>query len=261
MRLYDNVIYNLYLYNMGTILQFDNIDMNKIIFSEPVKDGKTIYIYLSYGEVDNAFIFSLPSIYTEDGFDKTFNKHVSFQINVPINCRDQKYNEQIVSFFNNLDEKIIEMLKVKADSWFEDDEQVKYKTFVHNVENDGEIYKYGLMKFKVVNSDDFKTIVYGDKDKVLDDGEINAFNKGYIKSIVEPLAIWIKNGTIGLYIRPHQFKLKGKYKRKIVLDKCMLDSDSESKEEVIIDTELKSPSLEKPNLANRLEEMKFSDSD
>ena len=71
------------------------------------------------------------------------------------------------------------------------------------------MYNNGLLKFKLVKSKNFDTIIFNKDKKIINSCDYNntIIGGNYMKSIVEIVAIWAKDDVFGLYIRPHQFRI------------------------------------------------------
>jgi len=156
-----------------------SIDLNNINVKPPkiIKNKKVIF--LKYNN-DN-FVIQLSKLENNIIFDS--------EVEFEINKKDQ------INFFNKLDDYIISLGKNNAEEWFShisDKSSIDYQRILQ--------YNNSI-KIKVVNNDNFKTTLSLNDDLIenLDVLENNSLNS---KILLEIYAVWIKNNTFGILLRP-----------------------------------------------------------
>jgi len=198
--------------------RINEIDLNNIIFKKikESKNKKIIFIKYNDNKVNN-FVFQLPTLNNNIEITNTNQ----FEIN--LDCINKNKEESLLTFLNNLDDKIIHESKNNT-NWFDhlvDKSFIKYQRIIKDNN-----YHNGCINFKIINNDDLKTKL------VLNDDEIDIYNipnnNGLCKIMLECYAIWINECNFGLLLRPIiiSFKIKLVYNYKFI-------NDSDTEEDTI----------------------------
>lgn len=246
---------------MESVLVLDEINLNNLSYLSPIKNSDHTIIHTEYN--GKPLIFQLPSLYTKDGFIAVNSPHVSHELLLPIMSKTDKQTQQTRDFFTQLDEKIVQDIQGNSASWLTDVNQIRYRASIHNVESEDPLYQHGCIKVKLFKRDNFTTTVYDRSRNELPLEQYKNFNAGYVKCILELVGIWIKNSTIGLYIRPHQIRLSTEPRSIHQLSGYMFRDDSEGSN-LPIDTDLPPVHIEEKydfNLAGDLPEALSSSSE
>lgn len=158
------------------------IDLNNIVLKSPklVKNKKIIF--LKYNS--NNFVIQLSKLDNNIIYDST--NELEFEINK----KDQ------INFINKLDDYIISLGKTNAEEWFShinDKSSIDYQRILQ--------YNNSI-KLKIVDNDNFKTTLSLNDDII---ENFNGFEENISlnsKILLEIYAIWIKNNSFGLLLRP-----------------------------------------------------------
>jgi len=158
-----------------------SIDLNNINVKTPkiIKNKKIIF--LKYD--NNNFVIQLSKLENNIIFDST--NEIEFEINK----KDQ------INFMNKLDDYIISLGKTNANEWFshiDDKSSIDYQR----------ILQYNnSVKIKIVNNDNFKTTMILNEEPIENLNNLENYSLNS-KILLEIYAIWIKNNSFGLLLRP-----------------------------------------------------------
>ena len=189
-----------------TSINFENIIYKKIK-SKYVKQHKKI-IYLKYkdGEKNNNFVIQLSKTH---GNNVITNNEIEFEV-----------NDKLITFFNTLDDSIINEAKNNSQTWFDhivDTSSINYQR-VLNVNN--------TIKLKFINNNEFTTKCFINEHEIDSFSDIPTHNTTN-KIILECYAVWVKSDSFGLLLRPVTISLS--YVEKQIYNyKFLNDSDNES---------------------------------
>lgn len=214
--------------NKIKILKTDELDFDKIHYTNVDSDNryniKIINMLYIHNNKKIPLLIEIDDLYMMDDIISTGENH---EIILPLIGRSSNVTTKVKTFFETLDNKVINDAKQYKVIWNLND-NIKYKKIVKDVELDDNkqqndifvknsddqnytnfMYNNGLIKFKLVQSDNFNTIIFDKNKNIINKKDyVNSITGGnYIKSIVEIVAIWAKEDIFGLYIRPHQFKI------------------------------------------------------
>ncbi len=212
-----------------TPYRFNEIDLNNIIYTDIKYNNKKTVIYIKYDD-NNKFknlVFQTPSMIS---INNVQNKNNIFELDVPLVGKEQNKIEPFIEFLNKLDKKIIKDAK-NNNKWFErfaNVKSMKYQKIIR--ESVDERNTNGVIRLKLLRTDDFETLVQNNNTKI----NIEEINKDcWLKCILEIYAIWINNNGFGVFIRP--ILLSFTPCMKIAYNYKMID-DSEDEGETVIDT-------------------------
>lgn len=207
-------------------IDFDNIIYQKVKVTESKK-----IIFLKYNEKGKVkpFVIQCPSLLNINEPIKINNDY--YDLEVPLITQEKNKSNDLIKFFEGLDQKIISDAKRNARTWFNEfsnKENIKYKKII----KESDIYNEGLLKIKIIKNVDFETLLQIDNKKRLNISDIP--NNSWCKMLLEIYAVVFnfKNETFSIFIRPIilAFKEKNIYNYKFLEDS---DSDSDSKKQII----------------------------
>ena len=177
--------------------KFEDIDLNKIKYTSVKSNSKKTVVYLKY--LDNNklknLVFQSPSLFN---INKPIKKNNFYDLDIPLKAKTQAKTKEFINFLNNIDHKIIKDA-TKNTTWFnnlKNTDQVKYQKIIRH---GNEKYPH-MIRLKIINTNDFETIIQINNKKVIDTENIPL--DCWTKVIFEIYAIWINNDGFGLYIRP-----------------------------------------------------------
>jgi hypothetical protein len=209
--------------------RFNEIDLNNIIYTDIKYNNKKTVVYIKYDD-NNKFknlVFQTPSMIS---INSVQNKNNIFELDVPLLGKEQNKIDPFIDFLNKLDKKIIKDAK-NNNKWFErfaNVKSMKYQKIIR--ESVDERNKNGVLRLKLLRTDDFETLVQNNNTKI----NIEEINKDcWLKCILEIYAIWINNNGFGVFIRP--ILLSFTPCMKISYNYKMID-DSEDEGGTVIDT-------------------------
>jgi len=168
-------------------IQVDNIIYKNIKEST---NRKIIFIKYKDNKKYKNLVFQLPTLINNSSIE-------SKDIEIILECKDNKKKDKLINFLNELDKKIIKDAKVNASVWFdhiEDKTSVNYNHIIRNFQDNESI------KFKILNEKEFKTNLFIDDDIKIDIDDIPT--DGELKCILELYAIWINGNNFGPILRP-----------------------------------------------------------
>jgi hypothetical protein len=203
--------------------KISNINLSNIVFNKSQSSTNKKIIFIKYNDEnikkDNSFIqtkqnfvFQLPTLNNQYNINNN-----EFEISLT-------NNNNLIDFFNNLDNIIINCGKTNADTWFNhvsDKSKINYQRIIRDNNNN--------IKIKIINNDDFQTQLYLNDNKKINIEEIP--NNALCTMVLECYAVWINSNIFGLLIRPIiiNFKLNEifQYNYKLIeeSDEELLDSD------------------------------------
>ena len=174
--------------------KISDINVEKIFYKNIKESDKKKIIFIKYKEnLLKNMVFQLPTI--NNNFD--LDDH---EIDIIIDSEDEDKTQNIITFFNSLDSKIVNDAKKNTNTWFDHIED-KSKVNYHHILRNNQDNNYSL-KLKVIYSKDFKTNLILNND---DKNQIQLDNlptEGKLKLVLECYAIWIHNNNFGLILRP-----------------------------------------------------------
>ncbi len=234
------------------IFKIDELEFNNINFLKPNKNKHDIIIPLYYKiKQTNNFnkpdkmplLVQIPSLYLNDSYSNN-------TLMLPLVGKNENSTEDICNFFNGLDTYIMKNLKkilldIKRDNEYSNINfnNISYKSIVNEIEdNDDDIYKNGLIRYKINTSNMTNTKIYDDKKMLISEQNyITKLKKGtYVKSIIEINSLVLRDNVIHVYIKPHQLRISTEKMQSVRLeDYSFIDSDCEENNdsEIILNTQ------------------------
>jgi hypothetical protein len=252
-----------------TPYRYNEIDIDNICYTDIKYNNKKTVVYLKYND-NNKFknlVFQTPSMISTNNIQI---KNDIYELDVPLIGKEQNKMEPFIKFLNTLDKKIIKDAKYN-NKWFErfaNIRTMKYQKIIR--ESVDTRNKNGVIRLKLLKTDDFETIVHSNNIKI----NIEEINKEcWLKCILEIYAIWINENGFGLFIRPILLSfmpsMKISYNYKIIDDS---DGEEESGLDVVdtvnnfdnasifirSESEITSSVLELPETPNTSETVQFN---
>ena len=175
-------------------LTLKEVDFNKIQLNEVQKMNNRKIVKLSYN--NERFLIQTPELYFTKNIVKNNN---IYELNIPLFCHNESKNNFLLNFFNKIDHFMIEQGKANSAKWFETKNKIKYKSIIRKTNIQHKIYKNGVFKLKMKNTNDVK-ITLEQQNKPFNIFSLPELSK--IKLVFEPYAIWITKDGYGLYIKP-----------------------------------------------------------
>ena len=141
-----------------TPYRFNEIDINNIIYTDIKHNNKKTVVYIKYDD-NNKFknlVFQTPSMIS---INNVQNKNKIFELDVPLVGKEQHKMEPFIDFLNKMDKKIIKDAK-KNNKWFERFSNVKTMKYQKTIrESVDDRNKNGVIRLKLLRTDDFETII------------------------------------------------------------------------------------------------------
>jgi hypothetical protein len=195
---------------------FEDINFNNIVFKKDkmIKGKKFIFLKYKDNSINN-FVIQLSKINKTNIIN---SNEIEFEIS----------NNNLSTFLNKLDDYIISTAKDNSSKWFDhidDLSSINYHRILNNSNN---------IKLKIINNETFKTNIILDNENITNLDNINLANTKS-KIILEIYAIWIKNNTFGLLLRPINILIKY-IENNSYIYKFLDDSDNDSNNDSVNDS-------------------------
>ena len=178
---------------MVSILDFNNIDINLIEFSD-YDDNLIIPKY----ENNNIFFECIGMV---DNFYEAKTKYSTYElIIIPDDMTKQ--------FITNLDGRIVDMAIENINNWIINKEKpFLYKSPMKD-KNNAQNVSSQIIKLKIMNSKDFKTLLFDENNKMISYNTYSQkMTKGIkIRIILELASLWMRENILGVYLKVHQIK-------------------------------------------------------
>lgn len=194
------------------ILEYSDINLNNLVYSKHSKNGEYKQIYINYN--DNGQIHPLlvnfPSLYCAESIDIKGNMVKVYELLTTLLTRNIKEQEVFLNFIKKLEIRVCQDVKDHESSsenkWF--NENPKFKRIIKDTDNKNTIYKYGILKLRGYQSNNFETVFIHNKKKLHDSQIPEIFmNPCYIKPYIEIVSLCIKDNLFFIYLRPHIIKI------------------------------------------------------
>jgi hypothetical protein len=201
-------------------LKTSNIEFTKIVYPKfrSNKNKKIILVKYNYKN----FVFQTPTLINVSTSEFA-NGYSELEVALHGKGKDQLKINNFIKFLNDLEDKIKLDAQNNASSWFNinDNQTINFQKIIRESDN----YPNGTIKIKIINNNDFKTLLQLNNNKKIDISSIP--HEAYCKMILECYAIWINsNNDFGLFFRPVlvSFSPKDIYNYKFLEDS---DEDNE----------------------------------
>lgn len=220
---------------MTKIFKLSEFNLSDLMFSDPVNN----IVYISHN--DGPVLLETNELYCVDGIKKCDTKYSSHELLISLTGKNNINTDIYKTFFESLDNKIINIGKENIELWPFNNKNIAYKSLIRYIDDDNKYYKNGAIKLKFIKSRNFSTLIFDENKKIVNPVDYEKILGGdiFVKLIIELVSIWIRDGVFGLYIKLHQLKISnGNNNRNNVY---LFDSDSNSEIENnlgIYDTEI-----------------------
>lgn len=183
----------------------DQINIDNICYTDIKSTDKKTIIYLKYMDHTKLknIVFQTPNLLSVYNVKE---KDSITTLDVPLVGKSDNKIDKFVHFLNSIDNKIIKDAKTNS-KWFKlfsHHKTMKYQKIIR--ESEDPQYSDGIIRFKILKTNDFNTIVQINNKKVnpivLNNDPERLSNNHWVKSILEIYAIWINDNGFGLFIRP-----------------------------------------------------------
>jgi len=238
--------------NLQEPFRTHQIDFNKIVYTK-IKTSevkKIIYIKYNDNKTNKPLVIQVPSILNLNQPVKINEEY--YELEIPLITQDKNKSDTLIDFFENLDKKIIQDAKDNSKIWLEGfsaNNSIKYKKIIR----ESDLYKEGVIKIKIIKTNDFETLLQVDNKKRITIKDIPS--NSWCKMLIEIYALVINSqtNTFSIFARPIILSFKDKQPSNYNY-KFLEDSDSDKEENDIPDTELNSIFL-KTLSSNKKEDM------
>lgn len=228
--------------NNLVIFKLEDIMMDNIKFTRPIKIKNDIVVPILYNTNGKSepLLVQVPSLYLNNSYN---GNNV---ILLPLVGRTEYTTMDIVNFFSELDRTMVANIKnilygiKKENRHIMDFSNISYKSIINEIEgDDGEIYKNGLIKYKICG--EFSSKIYDENKNFIhqDEYEDKLVRGIYLKSIIEINSLVLRDNVIHVYIKPHQLRITEEKFQNINLDAySFIDSDDENcQNEIVLNTQ------------------------
>jgi hypothetical protein len=168
-------------------INLENIQFKNIKES---KNRKIIFIKYKENKKIKNFVFQLPTLLNNMSIEDN-------EVEIIIDTKNKNKNKKVIEFFKNIDNYIINSAKENNDIWFnhiEDKTDVQYNHTIRQLEDNE------TLKFKMINSNEFKTNILLNGEIPIDLDEIP--DNGDLQCVLELYAVWISDNKFGIILRP-----------------------------------------------------------
>ena len=185
--------------NLKSPLNYKDVQFKNIVFTHVSKNTNKNIIYIKYqknkSKLQN-FVIQTPSLWSVNQPRKISDDF--YDLEIPLISKTENKTNDFIKFLGNLDKYILDQARTYSSSWFY--QESNSATFINTI-RENEKYKNGMLKVKILNTLDFKTIIKKNNKEKIKINDIPV--KSWFKSILQIYAIWVKpNNEFGLYFRP-----------------------------------------------------------
>jgi hypothetical protein len=200
-----------------------------------IKD-KDVHVPIGYKEGSkNVYLFmQVPSLLLNDNYNVGGGK----ELILPLQAKSNSLTESTVKFFTQLDdffysklEDIFRKLLLHHKNLLQNVKKVSYRKVVADYGDKTDVYKNGVLRFKLQSTDTFSTKVYDNNCKLVDKSNYNTnlVSGVYIKSIVELSELLIRGTDVRVVLKVHQLRVNDYRPEKVTLeDYSFMESESET---------------------------------
>jgi len=265
--------------------RINELNINNICYTD-IKSTKTkTIIYLKYndnrGSTDGSnktmqnIVFQTPNLLNvSEIVNKTSKKSNIYELDIPIKGKSDNKINNFLTFLNDIDNKIIKDARNNPQwfSSFPNKTTMKYQRIIR--ESDDESYSDGIIRLKILKTNDFNTIINLNNKKFDLKNNTDVLKNCWVKTILEIYAIWVNENGFGLFIRPilMDFKINPStlYNYKLMEDSdecddmeddlCTIQDNYDNSVFIRSENDLTSSILEIPSSILELDDISESDS-
>jgi hypothetical protein len=200
--------------------------------SAQIKD-KDIHVPVCYkdGKKSSYLFVQVPSLLLNDGYNGK-------ELVVPLVGKSSSTTNTVVKFFNELDtffygklEEVFKKLISSHRNILQNLKKVSYRKLVADTGDKSEVYKNGVLRYRLADNGEYTTKVYDDNRKLIDKLSYNNIlvSGVYIKSIVEISELLIRGSDVRVVLKVHQLRVNDSRPEKVNLDDySFIDTESET---------------------------------
>lgn len=229
------------------VYKIREIDLDSVVYSKPKgkKDRKVIII--GYRDSDKGkilpLIFQTSELFCGNSVENVNfgNDAITHQLDVPIYCRSKKRTIELKNFLTKLNNKIINDATKYGSEWFNDTDELKYKSIIRKSENEGKEFENGILKLKFVDNDQFKTHVFDENKELVNPEKYLRAGSCYMRIMMEISAVWVSDGNhFGIATRVYQVGISKSSNPVISTETYAFidESDEEIYNELVVETEI-----------------------
>lgn len=225
--------------NLQEPFRIHQIDYNNIVYTKIKTNETKKIIFIKYNDDKDKnnhkpFVIQIPTLLNLNEPVKITEEY--YELEIPLITQEKDKSTGLINFFEELDKKIVQDAKTNSKTWFEGisgTSSIKYKKII----KESDLYKDGLVKIKVINNSEFKTLLQIENKKRINIKELPV--NSWCKMLVEIYAVVIniQNNTFSLFLRPIILSFKEKEVSNYNY-KFLEDSDSEKEDVDIPDSEI-----------------------
>lgn len=177
----------------------EQVDITQINTSVIMYNNSKKYSLLSYKENRESIFIQTPLFYGILDIEY-FKEYVEFFLQVPKNDDGNNF----LIFINELEKKIMNLAYSNKSNWFNNQENIKFRSLVKNLEDDdnNKVIKFRIpivVRARRIFVDSIDNLNSSDSEEI----NIKLFTQeSYIRLIININAIWFTEDTFGLYLRP-----------------------------------------------------------
>jgi hypothetical protein len=177
----------------------EQVDITQINTSVIMYNNSKKYSLLSYKENRESIFIQTPLFHGILDIEY-FKEYAEFFLQIPKNDDGNNF----LTFINELENKIMNLAYSNKSNWFNNQENIKFRSLVKNLEDDD---NNKVIKFRIPNVVRARRTFVDSIDNLnsSDSEEINVklfTQESYIRLIININAIWFTEDTFGLYLRP-----------------------------------------------------------
>ncbi len=177
--------------------KIDEINFDNIRYVDKKETPDRTIIYTKYEDKKQICNFVVQSPSLRNINDVVSKKGIS-ELEIPLIGQNYIKTDRFINFLNKLDNQIINDAKINSD-WFDNfynGDVIKYQKSIRESED----YKNGMIKIKIIQNDNFETILQVNNKDII--GVDNIQKDSWVKMILEVYAIWINKNGFGVFLRP-----------------------------------------------------------
>lgn len=184
--------------NFQEPFRISDINYDKIVYSKIRNSNSKKIILTKYSDGNKLknLVFQTPTMLS---LGKPVKHSGYYELEVALTGKEKGKVDRFINFVLGLEKKIINDAQYYASSWFDTSHEkvVNYQKVIRESDE----YSNGTFKIKIINTDDFETLLQLNNNK-----RINAENipqDSWVKMLLEIYAVWVNsNNDFGIFIRP-----------------------------------------------------------
>lgn len=182
----------------------DQINVSQIKTSTIMYNNKKKYSLLSYenGSQRDSIFIQTPLF--DSVLDlESYSEYGEYYFQIP----NDEIGTKFLNFINELEQKLILLAYENKSNWFQDKENVKFRSSIKNLQSDSiEAGSQKVIKFRIPYNIKAKRLFIDSMENMgttdTENISIKNLDGGHIRIIININAIWFSDEMFGLYIRP-----------------------------------------------------------